>query len=109
MYEPSRNYLDFCVAGFTYWEGVFVAQKLKVGDKLDLRPEDNPYDPNAVALYYQDAKIGYVPRRCNAQLSQLLFYGINAFEAFITQVDLEQSPERQVRVVILVKDARNKN
>jgi len=109
MYEQSKYFMDFCVAGFTYWDGIFVVQKIKVGDKVELQPEpENPFDPNAVALYYQGSKIGFIPRRCNAQISQLLNFGQSPFEAFISQIDPEEHPERQVRIVIRVKDARTK-
>ncbi|MCL1847724.1 MAG: HIRAN domain-containing protein [Coriobacteriia bacterium] len=102
--------MDFCIAGFTYWDGAFVLQKMQVGDKLDLQPEeDNPYDPKAVALCYQGIKVGYVPREKNAQISQLLFFGQNPFEAVIAQIDPEAHPERQVRVIIRVKDAYNRS
>ena len=101
----SRHFLSFCIAGFTYWYGVDVCQQLKVGDRLGLLPEPyNPYDPSAVAIYYMDKKIGYVPRYLNAELSQLLYFGHDIFEAIISQINFEKHPEQQVRVVIRIKN-----
>ena len=73
MYEPSREFLSFHVAGFSHWYGYEVMHKLHPGTKLRMVPEpDNPYDPNAVALYKGKTKIGFVPRCLNAELAQLL-------------------------------------
>ena len=106
MYTPSRHFADFHIAGFTYWDGIEVLEDLKVGNKLDLRSEaENPYDPEAVAIFYENRKLGYIPKASNAQISQILYFGNNIFEAFICQIDLEKHPERQVRVVVKLIDA----
>ena len=60
MYEPSRVLLSFHIAGFQYADGALVLGDLKVGDKLTLCAErDNPHDPEAVAIYYGNTKLGY--------------------------------------------------
>jgi len=106
MYIPSRHFADFHLAGFAYWDGVEVFNDLKVGSRLELRPEsDNPYDPEAVAIFYENKKLGYIPRASNAQISQLLHFDNNIFEAFICQIDLDKHPERQIRVVVKLIDA----
>ena len=62
MYEPSRVLLSFHIAGFQYADGALVLGDLKAGDKLTLCAErDNPHDPEAVAIYYGNTKLGYVP------------------------------------------------
>jgi hypothetical protein len=108
MYEPSREFLNFHVAGFSHWYGYKVMHKLVPGAKLHFVPEpDNPYDPNAVALYKGKTKIGFVPRACNVELAQLLRFGhTDVFECCVTAVDTTAHPERQVRAKVLVKDAR---
>jgi len=103
----SRHFLDFHIAGFNYWDGLEFVQELKAGDKLELKAEEeNPFDPRAVALCLRGKKIGYVPREYNGTLSQMLHFGHDIFEASISQIDLEKHPERQIRVVIRLKDAR---
>ncbi|WP_416207831.1 HIRAN domain-containing protein [Enterococcus sp. HY326] len=106
--EPSRHFSDFHLAGFAYWEGIHVAEELNWGKPVTLQAEpDNPHDPEAVAVYYQDKKIGYVPRGKNQVLSQFLYYGYGEmFEAFIQAVNKESHPERQFRVVVMLKDGR---
>ena len=62
MYEPLRVLLSFHIAGFQYADGALVLGDLKAGDKLTLCAErDNPHDPEAVAIYYGNTKLGYVP------------------------------------------------
>jgi len=105
--ERSKHLVDFYIAGFTYWDGPFVAQELKIGDRLSVRHEcNNQFDPNAVAIYYRDKKLGYIPRTHNAPISQFLSNGYNIYMAIVTQINLEVHPERQVRVAIRLKDAQ---
>lgn len=63
----------FHIAGFRYYLGQQLVHRLRVGDELTLVAEpDNPYDANAVEIYWGDAKLGYVPRNENATISRLL-------------------------------------
>lgn len=63
---------DF-VAGFQYYDGLKSLEYMKTGDVLNLiREPENAYDDNAIALYWQNQKIGFVPRDINAVLAALL-------------------------------------
>ncbi|WP_071130296.1 HIRAN domain-containing protein [Enterococcus timonensis] len=108
VYQPSRYLLDFHLAGFAYWDGTKVANELEIGSPLQLQIEtSNPFDQEAVAIYFHDKKIGYVPAQKNSWLFSLLFFGYGEFlEAEIQSVDLHQHPERQFRVVVRLKDHR---
>ena len=108
MYEPSRQLIDFHLAGFAHWDGAAVAESISVGDPVSIVPEyDNPFDPQALALYWKQTKIGYVPAVENALFSTMSFYGHgDIFEARITQKDLTAHPERQIRVSVFIKDSR---
>ena len=108
MYEPSRQIMSFYVAGFQFWDGALVLGELKAGATLELAPEPgNPHDPDAVALRYHGAKLGYVPADLNGVLAVMCFYGhAGAFEARVLQVDPEAVPWEQVRVGVFVTDAR---
>lgn len=83
MYEPSRVLLSFHIAGFQYADGALVLGDLKAGDKLTLCDErDNPHDPEAVAIYYGNTKLGYVPGNEVGPLSLMMYYGHeDVFEA----------------------------
>ncbi|MGM0238933.1 HIRAN domain-containing protein [Enterococcus sp. AZ103] len=109
-YEKSRHLMDFHVAGFAYGEGLEVIEELSLGKEVILVAEsDNPYDPEAVAIFYQDRKIGYVPKDRNTLLSKLLYFGHgDLFESCIQYANRESHPERQFRVVVKIKDNRKK-
>ena len=107
-YEPPRHIVDFHIAGFAYYDGLDVINELSLGQSVTLMVEsDNPYDNEAVVIYYKDKKIGYVPKEKNSFLSTLLYYGYgDIFEARIQYVNMKNHPERQFRVVVKIKDNR---
>ena len=108
MYERSRNFFDCHIAGFAYYDGLDVLDTLIPGAQVSLTAEpENPYDPDAVALYFGEKKLGYVPKAKNTFLSNLLYFGYGSiFEARISSRNLENDPERQFRIVIRLKDNR---
>ncbi|WP_299095937.1 HIRAN domain-containing protein [uncultured Winogradskyella sp.] len=98
----KKEYLaNFCIAGFTYYEGVSVFRKLKIGKKLILKlEEENKYDPKAVAIYYKDSKIGFIPRNENRIFYKLIKIGLsNLIEIRVQQKDASAYPEEQIRLV----------
>lgn len=107
-YEPSKKLASFHIRGFQHWDGALVLNDMKVGDRLELVPEfDNPYDPQAIAVYFGDAKLGYVPAENNEMFAAMFFFGHrDIFEARIMQVDPDADPWTQVRMGIYVVDAR---
>ena len=107
-YERSRHLMDFHVAGFAYYDGLDVIEELTLGKNVDLISEsDNPYDPEAVAIFYNDRKIGHVPKDKNELLSQLLYFGhADILEAKILYINKETHPEKQFRVVVKIADNR---
>lgn len=110
MYEPSKHFDTFFIAGFQHHDGALVLSKLKPGKKLKLEAQDdNPYDPNAVAIKYKGTMLGYVPKSNNALISQLMHFGHKGvFECRVLQVNDEANPWEQVRVGIYVTDKRGK-
>lgn len=108
MYEPSRHMATYYIAGFQHWDGALALDKLKPGTELRLAPEpENPYDPEAMAIYFEGTKLGYVPASENGAVSVMCFYGhADAFELRVLQVDEEADPWKQVRVGLYVGDAR---
>ena len=103
----SRFVASFNLAGFTYYEGVDVFDKLKIGTKLTMMAEPfNPHDHYAIAIYYKGKKLGFVPRNHNRIISKLMNYGHNdIFELRINKINAEEHPEQQVWVVLKVKEA----
>lgn len=99
---------NFHIAGFGYWEGCEAFNELKIGSLLDLvREEDNKFDPYAVAIYYGDFKLGYVPRSENHDISKFLDMGLDdIYETRITRITPDVHPEQQVEVIVYVKNQK---
>jgi hypothetical protein len=108
MFTRSRHFLDCHIAGFTFADGLDVIDELKLGTEVAIVGEpDNPHDPDAVAIYYGDSRIGYIPRNHNADISALLYFGYgNIFETKISSVFPDNPPEQQFRVTVKIKDNR---
>lgn len=93
------------VAGFTYWDGPIVFNELHIGTELRLElEEDNKFDPYAVALYYGDDKIGFIPRGENHDICKFLQQGWNdLFEVRINRVAPDALPEQQPGIIVYIK------
>ncbi len=108
--EPTpsmdRYFEDFHIAGFVYYDGVEVFNELKIGTELTLIVEpQNKYDIFAVAIYYQNHKLGYIPRSHNKYISKFLNLGHkDIFEVKINRISPEENPENQIGVVIKIVD-----
>ena len=103
----QREYLThFAIAGFTYYDGALAFQHLQPGTPLHLASEpDNKYDPQAVALFYKDYKLGYIPRSHNTIVHKLLKVGFNNLQAVVQRTDSSEHPEQQVGVVVHLGEA----
>lgn len=78
-------FLSTYVAGFGYADGESVLNLLKPGKKLRLvREPGNKHDSNAVAIFFSNTKIGYVPKYCNSYLAKCIDDGLaSTFFAYI--------------------------
>lgn len=55
-----------------------IIKTLSIGSNIDLIPEpENPYDPNAVACYYNSRQVGYLMKRDNLQVLDAINKGTN--------------------------------
>jgi hypothetical protein len=97
----KEHLAHFDIAGFTYYDGVLAFKKLEIGTKLTLKLEDdNKYDTRAVAIYYKEFKLGFVPRKENRIFYKLLKVGLCPFEARVQRLDKKAIPEHQVGIII---------
>ena len=65
------------VAGFQFGEGMDLLDEMKAGDELILvREPENPHDDRAVAVYWKQHRIGYVPAVDNEIPNLLLLQGL---------------------------------
>ena len=97
---------NFHIAGFGYWEGCEAFKHLEIGTKLELvREEDNAFDPYAVAIYYGEYKLGFIPRGSNHDISKYLEMGLDdIYEVRITRITPDAHPESQVEVIVYIKN-----
>lgn len=104
MKKDKIYYTEFHVAGVQYHEAVEVMDKIKVGDVVRLeRDEDNNYDKNAVAIFYGDTHLGYVPREEAKILSLFLDMGWSEiFEVRISRINRETHYEEQLHVQVKI-------
>lgn len=93
---------DSPLAGFQYHQGKQLWQDMRVGDALTLtREPDNPYDAKAIRVEWRGSKLGYVPRRENADIARIMDSGTN-LEARISRLVESRDPWQRVRFEILV-------
>ncbi len=81
--------LDIVVAGTTHCEQIDeVYPELEKGQVLRMqRHPKNKYDKQAIALYFNDVRVGWVPRELNLVISRLMDAG-KAFFCRIEKVKL---------------------
>jgi hypothetical protein len=93
---------DSPLAGFQYHEGRTLWPQMAVGDELTLvREPDNPHDARAVRVEWRGHKIGYVPRRENADVARLMDGG-QVLAARIVRLAKVRDPWSRVRFEILI-------
>jgi hypothetical protein len=93
---------DSPLAGFQYHAGKTLWSQMQVGDALTLiREPDNSHDAKAVRVEWQGRKIGYVPRRENADVARFMDGG-QALVARITRLAEVRDPWSRVRFEILI-------
>ena len=76
--------------------------------KLKLvREADNQFDPYAVAVYFGEFKLGFVPRNNNREISKYLDMGMDdIYEARIQRISPDEHPENQIEVILYIKNQR---
>ncbi len=93
---------DSPLAGFQYHHGKALWNEMKVGDELMLsREPDNPYDAKAIRVEWHGQKLGYVPRRENADIARIMDGGTR-LRARISRLLDSRDPWQRIRFEILV-------
>lgn len=98
----QKIYLLQCfVAGFRYYTGKNILSKFRIGDMLTMKREaDNKYDKNAIALYWNDAKIGFIPAQENTLLSRLLDADSVKLIAEITHIEKDAQLWESIAIAV---------
>ena len=97
----KEHLAHFDIAGFTYYDGSLAFRDLRIGTKVKLKLDsENKYDPRAIAIYFGEYKLGYVPRSENRIFYKLFSVGLHkSIEARIQRISQDAHPENQVSVV----------
>lgn len=91
---------DGFVRGFQYHQGAEVIHRIQEHDDLDLlREYDNQHDPDAVAIYWQGHKLGYLPMFENKALAHLIDHGM-LLAAYVAYTAPELPPWEQCFVAV---------
>ncbi|MDR1553019.1 MAG: HIRAN domain-containing protein [Prevotellaceae bacterium] len=99
----DRHFFNCNIAGFSYYDGIDVFYELKIGSELKLKVEtDNKFDAYAVAIYFHDVKLGYIPQGENKLLSKFCYE--NLFEVHINRITPDVHPEKQIGISIRIKE-----
>jgi hypothetical protein len=88
------------IAGFQYYQGKALWPQLQEGQILKLiREINNPYDNRAVRIDWQGYQLGYIPRRDNTAISQLLDRK-EEISALIVGLEKSNNPWKRVMVEV---------
>ncbi|MEN8214209.1 MAG: HIRAN domain-containing protein, partial [Pseudomonadota bacterium] len=100
--ESSTLLQESPVAGFQYYRGNAIWPFLREGEKLSLvRESFNGHDRDAVAVYFRNDKLGFVPHRENSTIAQMLDRGDHLNARIIRLLD-DNNPWRKVRIGIFL-------
>ena len=89
---------DSPLAGFQYHRGRAVWGFLREGETLRLvREPFNVFDPHAVAVYFRNDKLGYLPRARNRAVAQMLDRG-RTLHAEISRLLRSDDPWDRVQI-----------
>lgn len=92
------------LAGFQYHRGGEVFELLAVGSPLRLEREpENRYDKRAVAVYFGNAKLGFVPKMDNTAVAQMLDRN-EPLAARIVRLRRSDNPWDRIRFEVVLND-----
>ncbi len=102
LITKRKVYLLQCfVAGFRHYRGMELLNEMEVNDLIELRREPkNLYDDFAIALYWQQEKIGFIPAEFNETIARLLDAEALPLLASITHLHKEVKPWENVGVAV---------
>jgi HIRAN domain len=90
------------LAGFQYYDGKARWDEMKPGDVLTLvRERDNPHDGNAVRVEWNGSRLGYIPRRENADVARQMDRGAMV-KARIVKLTEARNPWQRVLFEVYV-------
>lgn len=103
LQEKDIKIYDNYIKGLTHYNLNVIESRLKEGDELFLRREkENTYDSFAIAVYFQEYKLGYIAAFENIVLSNMLDKGV-VLQAYISNLDKKENVYRRVAIEVFAK------
>ncbi len=91
------------IAGLRYYEGNENLKNICEGDAVQLvREPINIHDAKAIAIYWQNRKLGYIPRHHNMAVCSIMDAGITT-KAQIAHINPEQSDWHKIYIRIFAE------
>ncbi len=89
------------LAGYQYHRAPAIWPFLQVGESLHLRREPtNRHDRYAIAVWFRNEHLGYIPQRDNRTLARLLDQGERLETTIVRLLDEERNPWRKIRLQV---------
>jgi hypothetical protein len=96
-YDAVQIYTSY-VAGFKFYNGVMLSGEMSANDALDLIHETgNKHDDNAMALFWNTQKIGYLPMKDNELYCRMINAGVPVY-CDIVQLDTAATTWKMCKV-----------
>ena len=97
----KQKLLQCFVAGFRYYNGPQLLDKMEIGDTIKLvREPNNKYDNKAIALYFQNNKIGFIPQMDNQVICNMMDANLLELQAEISYVNPKKDTWEQVEIIV---------
>jgi hypothetical protein len=105
--QYQKVYLLQCfVRGFQYYNGPKIINQINKSGLLEMiREPENEYDPCAIALYFNNQEIGFIPMESNEVLSVLIDTKLLKLQAEITHIEPKASDWERIHVAIYAMTA----
>ena len=100
--QYQKIYLLQCfVRGFQFYEGPNLIRQINMSGLLEMvREPNNKYDSSAIALHFNNNKIGFIPAESNQVLARIMDAKLIPLQAEITHVEPEAAAWENVHVAI---------
>ncbi|MBC8046195.1 MAG: HIRAN domain-containing protein [Fimbriimonadaceae bacterium] len=107
--QYKKIYLLQCfIKGFQYYNGPGLLNEMHKGGMLELvRERNNEHDANAIAIHFNEQKIGFIPAAENHVLSKIMDTEILELQAEFTHIEKSAATWENVHIAVYVLKRTN--
>jgi hypothetical protein len=97
------------IAGYQYHQGPEFESDFEPGTDFSLRHEpENPFDDHAVAVYYNNNRIGFIPNGWSREVADKLHKGGGKLAARVARFDPGLDPWQRLQVEVVYRQEKKK-